>query len=146
MRAVAVGLIGAVLALGGAQAASCKLDGASLVASAEGEPVDGQQFRVVRLMSHFDRIKSPEVNDLKPDGRVTAVIEGNGQRYIIDQTYSGWGMPHNAAYSYPADDAAIAKINPARRSPKGEAARVDGSFDILAGPLEGVRLRPLNCS
>lgn len=126
---------------------ACRLDGAELVASAVGNPpFDGKRYRVVKLMSQFDRLKSPTVNDWKPDGFVAAVIEGNGQRFIINQTYGGWGIPPKAAYSHPATDAAVAKIDTKTRAFKAERVRVDGTFDILNGPLENVSLRPLNCS
>jgi len=137
MRAVLVGLVGAVLATAGARA--CNLEGASLVSD------DGRTFRVVKMESHFDRLESPEVNDLKPDGYVRALIEGNGQKFLIAQSYSGWGAPNNYAQSFDFDPARANAINTGMRSAVGEKSRVDGTFAFMVGPLEGVSLRPSQC-
>ena len=69
MRAVLIGLVGAILAVSAVQAGSCKLDGLELVAKADGDAaLDGKRFRVAKVMSHFWRIKSPPYSDGKNDG------------------------------------------------------------------------------
>lgn len=150
MRAVVVGLFGAVLALGSAQAAKedarlgCKLDGLELVATGLPE-FEGKRFKVAKVESHFDRIKSPEVNDQKNDGYVVALIEGEAGRFILSETYSGYGMPADYGRLFKATDADIAKINTGRRSTAGEKARVNGVFYIFNDEYEGLSLFPASC-
>lgn len=148
MRAVWVGLVGAGLAVGGAGAdpvLGCRLDGLELTIDAP-RSLGGRRFRVLKVESRFWRLHGPEVNDFKPDGYVKILIEGDGRRYVITQTYSRYGMPANSGISADATPERIKQINPKIRSPKGERARVNGVFMVLGGPLgDETALMPVNC-
>lgn len=140
MRAVVFGVLASVLALGSAQAKGCRLDGAELASD------DGRTFRVAKVSSRFTRIASPAVNDFNADGVVTAVLDDGTKKYLVSQTYSGWGVPNNAARSYEYDSKKADTINPSKRSREAERVRVDGTFQFLDGPLEGVSLHPVRCN
>ena len=144
MRAILVGLLGAVLMAGAAQAKSCPLDGLELVATGD-EAFTGKTFRVTKVMSHFRRIKSPEVNDQENDGYVVALIEGDAGRFQITETYSGYGMPADYGFSEPATEESVKLIDTRKRAAEAEKVRVTGVFHVFAGPLDGVSLKPTNC-
>jgi hypothetical protein len=149
MRAAIIGLFGSVLAVGVAAAEpilGCKLDGLELTTDAAGSP-EPRRFRVLKVESRFWRLRGPEVNDFKPDGYVKVLIEGDGRRYVIAQTYSRYGMPANSGVSAEATPERIKQINPTIRSPRGERARVNGAFMVLGGPLgEETALMPVKCN
>jgi hypothetical protein len=148
MQAAMIGLLGAVLAVGVATAEpilGCRLDGLELTAEGTGSP-GGRRFRVLKIESRFWRLQGPEVNDFKPDGYVKVLIEGDGHRYVVAQTYSRYGIPANSGVSADATPERIKQINPKIRSPQGERARVNGVFMLLGGPLgEETALMPVNC-
>ncbi|MCJ2074789.1 hypothetical protein MKK68_03870 [Methylobacterium sp. E-016] len=160
MRAVVFGLIGAVLAVGGARAGTCKLDGLSLVAErAEQSPEDawrakgperpdliGVPFKVVRAASYFDHTAKTLPRPTGADGKVFVVIEGAGERFTVEQTYDGRTIPEETAVSYPADSRSAAEAPWGKRAAKAEAARVSGFFEVFSGPLNGLILKPTNCS
>lgn len=150
MRAVLVGLVGAVVLGGAAQAAKsdarlgCKLDGLELIA--EGLPeFEGKRFRVVSVESEFQRLKSPAVNDFKSDGYVVALLEGDAGKFILTETYAGYGMPSDYGRLEPATPETVAKINAKRRSSAGERARVNGIFYVFNDDYEGLSLYPASC-
>ena len=143
MRALLIGLVGAVLSVGGASAEptkGCNLAGAELVSLG-----DGTHYHVKSVRSEFWRMRSPEINDFKPDGEVVAVIEGGGKTYTITQHYSFYGMPNNTGSSAVATPKAIAAIKAGKRNMKAERFRVDGSFNLIDGPLGDNRLEPVKC-
>lgn len=148
MQSAIIGLLGAVLTVGVAAAEpilGCKLDGLELTAEGMGSP-EGRRFRVLKVESRFWRLQGPEVNDFKPDGYVKVLIEGDGRRYVVAQTYSRYGMPANSGVSADATPERIKQINPKIRSSKGERARVNGIFMVLSGPLgEETALMPAIC-
>lgn len=144
MRAVVLGLVGVLLAAGGAQAA-CKLDGLELVAKGLPE-FEGKRFRVTKVESRFDRLRSPEVNDQKNDGYVLALIEGDAGKFVLAETYSGFGMPADYGRLEPATDKAISEIRSEQRSADGERARVNGVFHIFNDDYEGLSLFPVSCN
>lgn len=95
--ATLIGFHLAALTLDGAAAEpilGCGLDGLELTTHAAGSP-GSRRFRILKVESHFWRLHGPEVNDLKPDGYVKVLIEGGGRRYVIELTYSRYGMPAN---------------------------------------------------
>ncbi|TXM66983.1 hypothetical protein FV226_22700 [Methylobacterium sp. WL12] len=123
----------------------CKLDGLELATDAPGV-LGGGRFRVLKVESRFWRLHGPGVNDFKPDGYVKVLIEGDGRRYVIVQTYSRYGMPANSGVSADATPERVKQINPKIRSPKGERERVNGVFVVLGGPLgEETALMPVDC-
>jgi len=148
MRAALIGFLGTNLTVGMAGAdpvLGCRLDGLELTTDAPGS-VGGRRFRVLKVESRFWRMHGPEVNDFKPDGYVKILIEGDGHRYVVAQTYSRYGMPANSGLSADATPGRIKQINPKIRSLKGERARVNGTFMVLGGPLgEEIALVPVNC-
>ncbi|WP_336490006.1 hypothetical protein [Methylobacterium nigriterrae] len=150
MRAVWVGLVGAVLACGVAQADTsaarlgCKLDGLELIASGLPE-FEGKRFRVAKVETRFDRLESPPVNDFKSDGYVVALLEGEAGKFVLTETYSRYGMPADYGRLERATPEAIKSINPKQRSAAGERARVNGVFHIFNEDFEGLSLRPSSC-
>ena len=146
--AALIGLLLAALTSDGAAAEpilGCRLDGLELTTEAAGGS-GGRRFRVLKVESHFWRLHGPEVNDFKPDGYVKVLIEGDGRRYVVVQTYSRYGMPANSGVSADATPERVRQINPKIRSMKGERARVDGVFMVLGGPLgEETALMPVDC-
>ena len=148
MRAIILGLVCAIFAAGEVRAEpalGCKLDGLEL-AEETPEGFGSQRFRVLKVESRFWRLSGPEVNDFKPDGYVKALIESQGRRYVITQTYSRYGMPANSGISADATPERVRQINAKVRSAKGERARVNGVFLLLGGPLgDEIALTPVNC-
>lgn len=121
----------------------CPLDGLELVA--KGLPdLEGKRFRITKIESHFNRLKSPRVNDWKNDGYVIALIEGEPGKFILSETYSGFGFPADYGRLTPATNKSIRKIRANRRSVAGERTRVSGVFYIF-GDYEGLSFYPSAC-
>ncbi|MDR7040480.1 hypothetical protein J2X36_005263 [Methylobacterium sp. BE186] len=148
MRAIVVGLIGAALSVEASLAKpvlGCPLDGLELVEEGS-DGFSSRRFRVLKVESRFWRLQGPEVNDFKPDGYVKILVGSEGRQYVIEQTYSRYGLPANSGVSMDATPKLIEGINPKMRSLKGEQARVNGLFYVLGGPLgDETVLTPVNC-
>ncbi|WP_336492104.1 hypothetical protein [Methylobacterium nigriterrae] len=152
MRAVIVGLVGAVLAAGGAQAKVCRLDGLEVVATSRGgdnvnPELIGARFKVVKKASAFKTIPD-EMGSLgtMTTGWIEAELNGVQGRYVVHQSYIPHSSPWIGAGSTTADDPDV-KTKWGKRDRAGERKLFerDGTFDVYSGPLAGLTLEPTNC-
>lgn len=152
MRAVLLGLIGAVLSVGVAQAKVCRLDKLKLVAaSRDGSDVDqglvGARFKIVKKASSF-RTMPDNVGTLGTvtAGWIEAELAGKKGRYVLHQDYLPHSSPSVGAGSTTADDPEV-KVNWGKRDRAGERKlfEPDGTFYVYSGPLAGLDLTPTNC-
>ena len=140
MRALVLGLVGAVVAIGGAQAKVCKLNGAALVAAERGggDPAfAGARFKVIRAATRSIG---------RTSGQISVEIEGDKGRFVVVQDYVPQSVPWASADSVPADKAGR-KVNWLRHATafEREVWSRDPSLDIYSGPLSGFSLQQANC-
>ena len=149
MRAVWFGLVGAVLALGGAQAATCKLDGLEVVAEARGGNADpnlvGAHFRVAKQASEFTT-RRDEVKGLVTAGLIKVELVGDKGRFVVIQDYEPSASPWVSASSR-GDDGPAGRPAWGKRNLREEQKLFEPSavFDVYTGPLAGLTLTPTNC-
>lgn len=161
MRSVWFGLVGAVLAFGGAQAAECRLDELEMVAEANTRPaydefgvrnviarpdLVGKTFKVTKAASDFWRAKHGAPGDLRDDGSIFAVVQSGPETFVVSQVYNGNAGPQEMGYSFPLGSKSAPKVEWSRRSAQAERERFGGFFDIYDGPLNGLVLKAQHCS
>ena len=157
MRALVLGVVGAVLAIGGSEAKSCRLDGAELVAkprqdigSGENAPAQflGAKFRVVKQASRFVTIPDRVGNLGKVTGGSIAVeVVGKKGRFFIEQGYIPHSSPWIIGTSWAAGQKGV-EVNWSKRNKKGEATYFKpptAGFFVYDGPLSGLFLEPTRC-
>lgn len=146
MRAVWVGLVGAVLASGGAQAKSCRLDGAELVAQSQAKwsseiqrpDLVGRTFLVERIASRW---LAPKVAE------ITVLARYNGEAILVRQVSDFSGPPVDTVNSTIATDKTLQVIRWGQRSPSAERKHFSGLFDAINdGPLVSLGLAAKHCT
>ena len=155
MRAVWVGLVGMVLAVGGVEARTCPIErtvyqvvdpGYRLYGMKIERPdLVGAKFRVVRQASSF---WSTDEGFSEPTTSATLslLIEGTKGRLIVEQQVVNHSSPSVTAMSWPASGPEK-KPTWGRRDRAKEKRFFDGlpEIDVLSGPLSSLQLKPVAC-
>ena len=146
MRAVVFGLIGAVLAVGGAEAGACRLDGASLVAKSQARwsselarpDLNGQTFRIERIASRW---RAPKVSE------TTILVRSGESAFVVRRISDFSGPPVDTVLSVEAADPAVQSVPWGKRAPDAEQAHFSGVFEgIASGPLVQFDLTAQRCT
>ncbi len=146
MRAVAIGLIASVLALGSAQAAECRLDGAELTAGTKAAwSSDVKRPDLVGRSFHVERVSSAW---RKPNVAViTVLVRSGGEAFLVQQISDFSGAPADAVYSTEATDKALRSVSWEKRASDAERSHFTGSFlGISDGPLAWLDLKAQHCT
>ncbi len=145
MRSIIFAVVGSFLAVGAAQAGTCRLDGAELKArsqatfSADVPRLDlvGRTLRVERVSSRW---RAPKVAE------ITVLVRLEGETFLVQQVSDFSGAPVDTVASTPATEAAIKTVSWVRSS-SAERSHFSGSFDgIASGPLTSLDLTAANCT
>lgn len=139
MRAVVLGLVGAVVLGGAAQAGECKLDSPMVASSRAQWPSDlkrpdlvGKTFTVEKLASEWQ----PATRR----GYVAYLLAADGERFVSVQSVD---MPADFSESFPASDPRAAKIAWGHRNRAFEAkGYISGGILADEGPLQLLNLKP----
>ena len=145
MRAVWVGLFGAVLAVGIAEAKVCKPDGIEL-SDARAEPRFQGTFKVVRVASYFRHWDKPLPRRWTTDGWIYYLLEHKGQRYFVKQIYDLRTIPEEYGESHEFNSPEAKTAPWGKRNRIAEKARYMPVLEIQMGPLKGLVLKPSGCT
>ena len=162
MRALVLGVVGAVLAVGVAEAKGCRLDGVDLIAKEQG-PAElgrpdlvGQRFKVVRVASWTKVISGRDKNEKTTVADIAVALEGKAGRFVVDQGYVPHSAPWISATSWSVSGRRsewagldkVETVNWAKRNRRAEAAyfaQPVASFNVYGGPFSGMTLEPVRC-
>lgn len=137
MRPLVVGLIGAVLAVGSAQAGECAID-APLVSTSRAQwPSDLKRPDLVGKIFQVEKVAS------RREGKTLSMaveIASNDARFVVVRTVT---MPLDHTESYDAESAPMGSLRWGKRDPKVEASEGMGpGFVLDTGPLAHIALEP----
>lgn len=149
MRALLVGLVG-LAAVGGAQAAECRVDGASFeVVAGDTQPAAqpgfaGSTFRVVKASSKFTEQRNPSNGDVTTPGELHMLLKGKRGTYLVTSFYSPGSVPASAGSS--DKGTTVPPIGWGVRDRSNERKfSLASDFSVLRGPLRGYDLKNLSC-
>lgn len=149
MRALLVGLFGLV-AIGGAQAAECRVDGASfkVVAGDDGPAalpgLAGSTFRVTKASSKFTERRNPSNGDVTTPGELHMLLKGKRGTYLVTSFYAPGSVPASAGMSGKGSTVPPIRWGVRDRSNERKFS-LASDFSVLSGPLRGYDLKNLSC-
>lgn len=149
MRALLIGLVGLVT-IGGAQAAECRVDGASFkVIASDEQPaampgLAGSTFRVVKASSKFTEQRNPSNGDITTPGELHMLLKGKRGTYLVTSFYAPGSVPASAGVS--DTGSTVPPVRWGTRDKSNERKfSLASDFSVLSGPLRGYDLKNLSC-